>query len=190
MRLFCDPECVCAKSLQSCPTLCDLWTIARQAPLSMGFSRQEYWGGLPCPSPGNLPNPGIKAVSLTSPVLEGRFFTTGLRKWALPRKPMIQDAHLQKRWRIKHKHIHVHSHTTEQSTMKQFCMSFTMSSLIAQLVKSLPAMQETRLNPGEGKIPWRRKWQPTPVFLPGEFHEQRNLVGCSSWGHKKSDTTE
>ena len=88
----------------------------------MGFSRQEYWGGLPCPSPGNLPNPGIKPVSLTSPVLEGRFFTTGIPKWALPGKPMILDAHSQKHWRIKHKHIHVHSHTTEQSTMKQFCL--------------------------------------------------------------------
>ena len=37
---------------------------------------------------------------------------------------------------------------------------------------------------------WRRKWQPTPVFLPGEFHGQRSLVGCSPWGHKESDTTE
>jgi len=40
------------------------------------------------------------------------------------------------------------------------------------------------------KIPWRRKWQPTPVFLPGEFHGQRNLVGYSPWGLKESDTTE
>ena len=39
------------------------WTIAHQAPLSVGFSRQEYWSGLPCPSPGNLPHPGIKSVS-------------------------------------------------------------------------------------------------------------------------------
>ena len=37
---------------------------------------------------------------------------------------------------------------------------------------------------------WRRKWQPTPVFLPGEFHGQRSLVGCSPWGHTESDTTE
>ena len=41
-----------------------LWTVAHQAPLSMGFSRQEYWGGLPCPPPGDLPNPGIKPRSL------------------------------------------------------------------------------------------------------------------------------
>ena len=42
----------------------------------MGFSRQEYWSGLPCPSPRDLPNPGIKPTSLTSPALAGRFFTT------------------------------------------------------------------------------------------------------------------
>ena len=52
------------------------WTIARQAPLSMGFSRQEYWHGLPFPLPGGLPNPGIKPMSLTYPALAGRFFTT------------------------------------------------------------------------------------------------------------------
>ena len=53
-----------------------LWTAACQAPLSMGFSRQEYWSGLPCPPPGYLPNPGIEPTSLMSPALAGRFFTT------------------------------------------------------------------------------------------------------------------
>ena len=52
------------------------WTVARQAPLSMGFSRQEYWNGLPCPPSGGLPYTGIKPMSLTSPSLAGRFFTT------------------------------------------------------------------------------------------------------------------
>ena len=58
----CMCVCVCtrAKSLQSCPTLCDPWTVACQAPLSMGFSRQEHWSGLPFPSPGDLPDPGIE----------------------------------------------------------------------------------------------------------------------------------
>ena len=50
-----------------------LWTIACQAPLSMGFSRQEYWSALPCPSPGHLPDPGIEPVS---PALASEFFTT------------------------------------------------------------------------------------------------------------------
>ena len=53
-----------------------LWTIARQAPLSMQFSRQGYWSGLPCPPPRNLSDPGIKLVSLVSPALAGGFLTT------------------------------------------------------------------------------------------------------------------
>ena len=51
-------------------------------------------------------------------------------------------------------------------------------------------MQETWVQSQIGKIPWRRKWQPTPVFLPGEFHGQRGLVGSSPWDHKQSDVTE
>ena len=47
-----------------------------------------------------------------------------------------------------------------------------------------------RFSPWVGKIPWRRKWQPTPAFLPGESHGQRALVGYSAWGHKESDMTE
>ena len=58
-----------AQSLQSCLTLLTLWTVAHQAPLSMGFSRQEYWSGLPCPPPGDLPNPEIKPGSSESPAL-------------------------------------------------------------------------------------------------------------------------
>ena len=52
------------------------WTVARQAPPSMGFSRQEYWSGLPFPSPGDLPDPGIEPVSPESSALAGGFFTT------------------------------------------------------------------------------------------------------------------
>ena len=52
------------------------WTVAHQAPLSMGFSMQEYWSGLPCPPPGDLPNPGIEPTSLMSPALAGEFFIT------------------------------------------------------------------------------------------------------------------
>ena len=53
-----------------------LWTIACQAPLSMGFSRQEYWSGLPCPLSGDLLDPGIEPATLPSLALAGRFFTT------------------------------------------------------------------------------------------------------------------
>ena len=53
-----------------------LWTVAHQAPPSMGFSRQEYWSGLPFPPPGDLPEPGIEPASLPPPALAGGFFTT------------------------------------------------------------------------------------------------------------------
>ena len=52
------------------------WTAASQVPLFMGFSRQEYWSGLPYPPPGDLPDPGIETASLMSPALAGGFFTT------------------------------------------------------------------------------------------------------------------
>ena len=54
----------------------------------------------------------------------------------------------------------------------------------AQSVKNLPAVQETGLSSWVGKIPWRRKWQPTPVFLPGESPRQRSPVGYGPWGRK------
>ena len=60
-----------------------LWTTARQGPLSMRFSRQEYWSGLPCLPPGNLPNLRIKLTSLKSPALPGGFFTTSFTWEAL-----------------------------------------------------------------------------------------------------------
>ena len=61
---------VCAKSLQLCPILCSPVDCSPPALLSMGFSRQEYWSGLPFPPPGDLPNPGIKPTSPVSPALQ------------------------------------------------------------------------------------------------------------------------
>ena len=63
----------------SCSVMSDSaipWTVAHQAPLSLEFSRQEYWSGLPFPPPGDLPDPGIELESLMSSALAGRFFTT------------------------------------------------------------------------------------------------------------------
>ena len=69
--------CVCVLSRFSHERLFEtLWTHRVQAPLSMGFSSQEYWNGLPRPLPGDLPHPGIELLSLKSPALPGRFFTT------------------------------------------------------------------------------------------------------------------
>ena len=67
-----------------------------------------------------------------------------------------------------------------------------MSSFPGSSVSKEPACscRVPRFDPWFGKIPWRRKWQTTPVHLPGKFHGQRSLAGCSPWGRKESSTTE
>ena len=65
------------------------WALAHQAPLSMGFSRQEYWSGLPCPFPGDLPDPQIEPASLMSPALVGSFFTPSATRKAPSSKEII-----------------------------------------------------------------------------------------------------
>ena len=67
---------LCAKSLSRVQLFATLWTVAHQAPLSMGFSCHDYWCGLLFPPPGDLPNTGIEPLSLVSPALAGGFFTT------------------------------------------------------------------------------------------------------------------
>ena len=66
----------CFSCVRLFATVVIVWTVAHQAPLSKRFFRQEYWSGLPCSSPEELPDPGIKPVLLMSPALAGRFFTT------------------------------------------------------------------------------------------------------------------
>ena len=72
-----------AKLLQCARLFATPWTVALQAPVFMGFSRQEYWSGLPCPPPGDLPDPGIELISLKSHTLTGRFSTTST-SWEPP----------------------------------------------------------------------------------------------------------
>ena len=69
-------DCCLHALTQLCPTLATPWTTAGQAPLSVEFSRQEYWSRLPFSPPGGLPDPGIKPMSLVSPALTGGFITT------------------------------------------------------------------------------------------------------------------
>ena len=68
--------------------------------------------------------------------------------------------------------------------------SIVYLSLVAQMVKICLQCGRPGFDPWVGKILWRRAWQPTPVFLPGESHGQRSLVGYTPWGRKESDTTE
>ena len=104
---------VFAKSLQSCPTLCDPMDCSHQAPLSMGFSRQEYWSGLPCPTPGGLPNPAFPAIA-------GGCFTTSATWEALC--------------------LWVYFYFEDKFICIIFFFRFHM---VALLVKNWPEMQET-----------------------------------------------
>ena len=78
---------------QLCLLFVTPWTVVCQAPLSMGFSRQEYWSELPCPPPGDLPNPGTEPESLMSPALAGMFFTISVT-WEAPNIPKWQGNYL------------------------------------------------------------------------------------------------
>jgi len=81
---------------------------------------------------------------------------------------------------ITHTHTHTHTHM------------YIWISQVAQVVKNLPMHVDAKrhqFDPWVGKIPWRRKWQPTPVFLPRKSHGQRSLAGYSPWGHKELGTT-
>ena len=135
--------------------------------------------GLLFSSPRDLPDPGnwthICCISCT-----GRQF---LHHWA------TGEAHVSVYTCILHlcvcfcTHVIVYRHSI-----------FKCIAQVALMVKNLPAnagdVRDASSIPGSRKIPWRRKWQPTPVCLPGESHGQRSLVGYSPWGGKESDMTE
>ena len=146
------------------------WTVAYQAPQSMEFSKQEYWSGLPFPSPGDLPHPGIdtgspalQAESLQSDLLRNRFTEESSRNRFIERQYLLTE--------------NVYGFPYLQS-----------HSQVALVVKNPPASagrhKRRGFNPWVGKIPWRRAQQPTPVLLPGESHGQRSLMGYSPWGRK------
>ena len=67
---------------------------------------------------------------------------------------------------------------------------YLWDSPVAQTVKRMPAMRETQVQSLDREDPWRKKWQPTPVLLPRNFHGWRSLVSYSTWGRKESDMTE
>ena len=83
-------------------------TVAHQASLFMEFSRQEYWSGLPCPPPGDLPDPGIETESLSSPALAGIFFTTSAT-WEDPLKHIMLSETSQTMTNTVWFHLHMES---------------------------------------------------------------------------------
>ena len=107
MYVLCECVCVCvcvcaracAQWFSRVQVLAIPWMVSHQAPLSVGFPRQEYWSGLPRPSPGDLPDPGIESMCLVSPALAGRFFTL-----VPPGKPLSMFyVYLYIKWSLKGK---------------------------------------------------------------------------------------
>ena len=154
-----------------------LWTIACPAPLSMGFSREEYQSRLPCPPLEDLPNPRIKPESLMFPALAGRFFTTSAT-WETPKIQILcyknELIELSNSRKVRE---------TQDSTPVLLIphIVISLASLIAQLLKNWPAKQETQVQSRGQEDPQ----QPTAVLLPGESHGLRSLAGYSPWGHKR-----
>ena len=180
------------------------WTVAHLAPLSMGFSRQEYWSGLPFLPPGESSWPKDQTCISCVSCIAGRFFT----RWAtweacwecshflnmliLTSEILFScwGAHVSIFWTLGFSACSNVIWDFLSIISKEIISetSILRASLVTQLVKNLPAMHETRVWSSGWKIHWRRKWQPTQVFLPGEFHVQRSLAGYSPWDHKESDT--
>ena len=164
------------------PLFTTQWTVAHQAPLSMGFSRQEYWSGLPCPPPGYLSHPGIELASLLSPALADRFFTINATRGSQTKASIHQFSFPSNSFKLKVFNYIKWNHLFKKKKKK----GGGGASLVAQSVKkSASQCRRLKLDPWVWKTLWRRKWQPIQVFLPGEFHEQRNLECYSPWVHKE-----
>ena len=146
---------------------------AHQTPLSLGFSRQEHWSGLPFPSPMHesemwkwshsvvSDSSDSMDCSLSGSSIYG-IFQARVLEWGAIAFSGYWNMFLYKFDYVIH-HFNVH-----------FFLLLTKGSLLAHLMNAY----------------WRRKWQPTPVLLPGKSHRWRSVVGYSPWGCKESDTTE
>ena len=125
------------------------WTVACQASLSKRFSRQEYWSGLPCPPPGDLPNPGIEPISPVSPALQAD---------SLPAEPPT------KRSSLLHLHVSLYMISKENKILPLLYDHLIIS-------QHIPAVKESwgrpRFSPWDGKIPWKRAWPLTPISCLG-----------------------
>ena len=177
----------------------------------MRFSRQEYWSGLPFPSPGHLSDSGIEsgspalqadALPLEASVIQSEdiILKHRLRASLFPQK-LWNAPQLSPRWSINscsqmclllqlHLKIRFFCHTW-LSLIPRYPFLFLLlstqseqASQVAQQQRITCQCRRRRFDPRVGKIPWRRKWPPAPVFLPGEPHRQRSLASYSPWGCK------
>ena len=157
---------------QSCLTLCDPVDCNLLGFSVHGISRQEYWSGLPFPSPGDLPDPGIEP---RFPALQADTLTSESPGKALANKQQ--------------QFIRYTRHSAQDSP-------YVYEPLFPWWLcdKGICLQRRSRrscgFDPWVRKISWRKKWLPTPVFLLREFHGQRSLMGFSPWGSKQSDKTQ
>ena len=161
-------------------------TVAHHTPMSIGFSRQEYWSGLPFPSPGGLPDPGVEPVSPalavdSLPLNHLRNICDYLSSVAPSRRSISPRLNCLKLFKVT---------KLDVSTMQLW-----MEASQVALVVKIPTCQCRRpkrhgFHSRVGKIPKRRAWQPTPVFLPGESHWTKSLAGYSPQGHIESFMSE
>ena len=84
-----------------------------------------------------------------------------------------------------HLHIYIHIHGAAPLVLADIAQPLSWASLVTQIVKNLPAMQETWVQSLGQEDPWRRKWLPIPAFLPRKFYGQKSLAGYGPWGHKE-----
>ena len=154
-----------------------LWTVVHLAPLSMGFSRQEYQIGLPYPPPGNLPNPGTKPAFLMCPALAGGFFTTNTT-WEAPKVPLPNRklAKCSVPYLLQYSCLEnptdggawwaaVHGVAKSQTRLGDFTFTFQFHAL------------EKEMATHSSVLAWR-------------IRGQGSLVGCCLWGCTESDMTE
>ena len=139
-----------------------------------------HWSGLPFPSPGYVPNLEIELASLTSPALASGFFSTRAT-W----KATTIWCNLggDVRQRGEGNGTHASTAARKMPWMEEPGRLQSMGSLRVRHDWVTSLSVSTFMH-------WRRKWQPTPVFLPGESQGWKSLVGCSPWGGTESDTTE
>ena len=169
----------------------------------MGFSRQKYCSGLPYPPPGDLPTPGTEPASLMSPASAYRSFTTGTTWKALSFHITCLFTSLVAQTA---QHLPAMRETWVRSLGQEDALEKEMETHSGTLAGKIPWTEEPgglqsmgSLRVGHDRatshslftfMRWRRKWQPTPVFLPGESQGRGSLVGCRLWGCKESDMTE
>ena len=173
------------RTLLSLPVMSDLCDPMDCSPPGSSvhgiFFRHEYWCGLSFPPPGDLPDPGIKPMSPMSPA--GGFITGWATREAQERKIRYFISFLS--FLCWPSSLLGQHHTPCALRSGLTTWGFLGGASGKEPTCQCRRCKRHRFNPWVRKIPWRRAWQAIPVFLPGESHGQRSLVGYSPWGHKE-----